>query len=139
MGRNPMSGHREKTINVFEEWRQLHNGMWQKFRTSFGPTPAAACASRKPLKFSSGMAQTTASTARLWNMRSWIVCSWACTVESPPVRTTCATSALPSERLNRSRRLFVITTVPLMPSLPARGVPDRRRVGTFLGRHRHVW
>lgn len=26
-----MSGHREKTINVFEEWRQLHDGMWQKF------------------------------------------------------------------------------------------------------------
>ena len=32
MGRNPMSGHREKTISVFEEWRQLHNGTWQEFR-----------------------------------------------------------------------------------------------------------
>lgn len=27
-----MSGHREKTINVFEVWRQLHDGTWQEFR-----------------------------------------------------------------------------------------------------------
>lgn len=27
-----MSGHREKTINVFEEWRKLHDGTWQEFR-----------------------------------------------------------------------------------------------------------
>lgn len=27
-----MSGHRLHTIDVFEEWRQLHNGMWQEFR-----------------------------------------------------------------------------------------------------------
>ncbi len=32
MGRNPMSGHREKTINIYEEWRQLHDGTWQEFR-----------------------------------------------------------------------------------------------------------
>ena len=32
MGHNTMSGHREKTTNVFEEWRQLHDGTWQEFR-----------------------------------------------------------------------------------------------------------
>jgi len=27
-----MSGHRLQTINIFEEWRKLHNGTWQEFR-----------------------------------------------------------------------------------------------------------
>jgi len=31
---NPMSGHKLNTIDVFEEWRQLHDGTWQEYRIS---------------------------------------------------------------------------------------------------------